>query len=217
MGWVITLGILILLAVLPLGVSVRYDEDGLLVRIIAGPVKLTVFPRRKKEKKKLKEAAPAEEKQEPAPKAEKTAKEKPKAAPKEKSGGRLTDFLPLVRIALDFLGDLRRKLRVNVLELKLVLAGDDPCDLATNYGRAWAAVGNLWPRLERLFVIEKRDVNIECDFTAAETLVTARLDLTMTLGRLLGAVFTFAFRALFAFLKIMNQRKGGADNEPKST
>ena len=54
MGWLITLGILVLLAILPLGVSVNYDSDGPLVKIIAGPIRLTVFPRRSKQKKEPK-------------------------------------------------------------------------------------------------------------------------------------------------------------------
>ena len=42
MGWLITLAVLFLLAVLPLGVSVLYDSDGPLVRVIAGPLKIKV-------------------------------------------------------------------------------------------------------------------------------------------------------------------------------
>ena len=52
---------------------------------------------------------------------------------------------------------------------------------------------------------------MECDFTASQTLVIARLDLTITLGRLLGAVVVFAVRALVKFLKINKKRKGGAE------
>ena len=40
--------------------------------------------------------------------------------------------------------------------------------------------------------------------------VIARLDLTITLGRLLAAVFRFAFRALVQYWKINKKRKGGA-------
>ena len=127
------------------------------------------------------------------------------------------DFLPLVRVALNFLGDFWGKLRVNVLELKITLGGGDPCDLATNYGRAWAALGNLLPRLERIMVIQKRDIDIQCDFTASKTLILARLDLTITLGRLLAAVFLFIFHAVVEFIKIMIKRKGGASHEPKSS
>ena len=223
MGWLITLGILTLLAVLPLGVSVRYDEGGAVVRVIAGPVRITLFPRPKKDKKpkkekKSKEKSAREPAQQPAEQPEAAPTAAPKAEPvktepKEKSkasGGSITDFLPLVQIALDMLGAFRRRLRLNRLELKLIMAADDPCDLAVNYGRAWAAVGNLMPRLERVFVIQKRNIEVECDFEATQTKIIARLDLTITLGRILATVVVYGVKALVEFLKIKNKRKGGA-------
>jgi hypothetical protein len=198
MGWLIAAAVITLLAIAPLGVWVRYDLDGLLLKLIAGPVKLTLIPGKKKEK-------PQEEEKKPA----KTQVTK-SAAPKEKKGGSITDFLPLVQLALDLLGDVRRKLRVRRLELLLVMAGDDPCDLAVNYGRAWAAVGNLMPQLERLFVIKKKDVQVACDFTADKTTVFARVDITITLGRLLALVTMYGIKALREWIKINNLRKGGA-------
>ena len=129
---------------------------------------------------------------------------------KKEKGGSLLDFLPLVRVALDLLGDFRRKLRLDRLELKLIMAADDPCDLAINYGRAWAALGNLFPLLERAFVIKKRDIEVECDFTVSETLIIARLDITITLGRIIALVVRYGIRALREYLKIMKLRKGGA-------
>ena len=209
MGWLITLGILTLLAILPLGVSARYDSGGPLVRLILGPVRITLVPGKKKEKKPEKEKKEPEKPKEELPK-KPSVPPKPKAKEEKKKGGSWTDFLPLVKTALEFLGTFRRKLRVNRLDLKLVLAGDDPADLGLNYGRAWAALGNLMPRLEKCFVIKKRDVEVACDFTAAETLVTARLDLTITLGRLLGTVVVYAVRILIQFIQIQNKRKGGA-------
>ena len=214
MGWLITLGIVFLLAVIPLGIRIRYNSEGMVLKIIAGPVKITLLPRPKKEKKEKKKkeskkkATPAEEENLPKP-------PQPPKAPKEKKtkgekGGSLTDFLPLVKVALDFLGDFRRKLRLDNLYLRLILAADDPCDLAVNYGRAWAAVGNLIPQLEKWFVIKKRDVEVECDFEASEILVIAHLDLTITFGRLLAAVVKFAVRALIEYLKLKKKRKGGA-------
>lgn len=198
MGWLIAAAVITLLAIAPLGVWARYDLDGLLLKLIAGPVKLTLIPGKKKEK-------PQEEEKKPA----KTQVTK-SAAPKEKKGGSITDFLPLVQLALDLLGDFRRKLRVRKLELLLVMAGDDPCDLAVNYGRAWAAVGNLMPQLERLFVIKKKDVQVACDFTADKTTVFARVDITITLGRLLALVTVYGIKALREWIKINNLRKGGA-------
>ena len=211
MGWWIALGVIFLLGILPLGVSARYSGEGPLLRVVIGPVRLTLFPRKKKEKK----PKPAKKTAEQPKKQEEPPKQEPAADKKEK-GGSLLDFLPLVKVALNFLGDFRRKLRVNRLELKLILAGGDPCDLAVNYGRAWTAVGNLMPQLERLFVIKKRDVEVECDFTASETLVIARLDLTITLGRLLGLAIVYGVRALKEFLILQKKRKGGATHEPDS-
>ena len=130
--------------------------------------------------------------------------------PAKKKGGSVMDFLPLVDVALGLLNDLRRKLRVDYLELKVVMAGGDPCDLAMNYGKAWAAIGNLMPRLEKVLVIKKRDIDVECDFTASQTTIYARLDLTITLGRILAIVVVYGFRAVVEFLKIKNKRKGGA-------
>lgn len=201
MGWLIGLGIVVLLAVLPLGVRIRYDCDGIAVTVLAGPVRILVFPRTKKEKKK---------KEKPKPEKKKTAPSEKEPPKKEKAGGSLTDFLPLVKLALELLNCFRRKLRVDNLRLKLVLAGDDPCDLAVNYGRAWAALGNLLPRLERVLVIRKRDLNVECDFTEDSTVVTAGLDITITLGRLIALAVVYGLRGLKEFLSISKKRKGGA-------
>ena len=213
MGWWITLGILVLLALLPLGVSVKYDSEGPLVRVILGPVRFTVFPSPKKEKKEKKQKEPENKPVQATdtPKNPTPPKKSKEIKAKEQKGGSWTDFLPLVKEVFRFLDVFRRKLRLNLLELKLIMASDDPCDLAVNYGRAWAAVGNLMPQLERVFVIKKRNIEVECDFTASQTLVIARLDLTITLGRLLNAVLVFAVRALVQFLKIKKKRKGGAE------
>ena len=196
MGWLIALGVLLLLAVLPIGVRFLYDCDGPLLQLLVGPLRIRVFPSNKEKPKKEK---PKKEK--------KSTTTQKKGTPKK--GGSLKDIMPLVRTALDFLGDFRRKLRVRRLELNLVLGGGDPCDLAMNYGKAWAALGNLWPKLEQIFVIKKRDVEIQCDFEASQTLVTACVEVTITLGRLLALVAVYGVRAIKEFMKLQNIRKGG--------
>ena len=211
MGWLIALAVIVLLAILPLGASVLYDEDGPRVRILAGPLKIQVFPLKKKKKDKPRKAKSQKQKKPKKAAAETAPAEKPNPAPKPKSGGSWTDFLPLVRIALDLLNDLRRKLRVDHLKLHLTMAADDPCDLAVNYGRMNASLAGLIAQLERFLVIKKRDVRIDCDFTASQTLILARLDLTITLGRILSIAVIYGLRALTTFLKIKKQREGGAD------
>ena len=116
-----------------------------------------------------------------------------------------------MELALDFLGDFRRKLRVNRLMLHLTMAADDPCDLAVNYGRANAAMATLLAQLQRLFVIKRQDVQVGCDFTANETTILARLDLTITLGRIISLVVRYGIRAIKTYLFIQKKRKGGAN------
>ena len=204
MGWLIALGILILLGSVPLGVFVRYDSGGPLVRIVAGVLRFTVIPLPKKKKKVPKE------KKEPSPAEEKKTPPKPAKEP-EKKGGSLRDFYPLIRVGERFLNQFRRKLRVDDLVLKLTLGGDDPCDLALNYGRAWAALGNLAPVLERFFHIRRRNFEVQCDFTSEETLIEAQAKLTMPLRQLveLGIVYGYLFIKELLFLK--KKRKGGSE------
>lgn len=213
MGCLVTLGILAMLAMIPLGISIRYNAAGPLVRVIGGPVRFTVYPAsgKKKEKPSPKaEARVADTAAENLPKPPKPPKKQHVKQQGQEKGGSLTDFIPLVKLAFRFLGDFRKKLRMSRLELKLILGGGDPCDLAVNYGRTWAAVGNLLPKLETLFVIKKRDVEVECDFTASQTLVIARVELTVTLGRLLSLLTVYGVRALKEYLKLKKKRKGGA-------
>lgn len=203
MGWLIFLAILIGLGCLPLGVRLRYDEDGPLAAVLLGRLPIVLYPVPGWLKKLTsREKKPGENK----PKEEKPKKEKPQKAAENPQGGSWKKFLPLVQLGLHFLGDFRRKLRVNRLVLRLTLAGDDPCDLAVNYGRAWAAVGNLLAALERAFVIQKRDVEVQCDFLGEETKVVFAMDLTITLGRVLGLLVKYGIRAVKILLKMKNQK-----------
>lgn len=202
MGWLIAAGVLILLAILPLGVSIKYDSEGPRIYAAIGPIRYKVFPGKKKKNK------PEAEKTEKAQKENKTSGKKEGS---QRTGGKLSDFLPLVRLALDFLVTFRKKLRVNWLELKLIMAGGDPANLAENYGKAWIALGNLMPQLERFFIIKKRNLEVECDFAGTQTVIIARLDITITVGRLLSLATVYGFRGVREFLKLMKIRKGGAN------
>lgn len=209
MGWGIFFACLVVLALLPLGIRGSYDQTGFTVRVIAGPVKITLFPR-KNRKRKPKTTDSSEKTTEETTKAS-SEKKRPKTEKDEpgmQSGGSLERFVPWIRLGLDFLGALRRKIRLDNLYLHVVLAGDDPCDLAVNYGRAWAAVGDLLPKLERIFVIRKRDIQVGCDFAAEKITVAARGDMTITLGRTLCLGTIYGIRALKIFLTM--KREGGA-------
>ncbi len=195
MGWLIALVVLGGLLVLPIGFSAIYRESNPGVWILIGPVKFRVYPGKPKEKKE----SPKE-----------VRKHSASTKSESKKGGSYRDFQPVVGTIIEFLGEFRRKIRVNNLILNIVLAGDDPANLAVNYGRAWAALGNLMPQLERLFVIRKRDLEVACDFTADKTRIFARLDATITLGRTLHLLSRHGLKVLKHLMKLKKLRKGGA-------
>ena len=200
MGWLIAVGVLTLLAILPVGVSAFYDADGPRAFVLVGPVRIPVFPTRKEKKTEKPKQA----------KKQTAAKAPAKKTEQKKSGGSIHDFLPIVDLILDFLSAFGRKLRVNYLMLELVLAGSDPSDLAVNYGRGWALLGNLMPLLENAFVIKQRNLEVECDFLSEKTTVIARLDLSITVGRIVSLLCVRGVPILRELLKLMKLRKGGA-------
>lgn len=205
MGWLIALGVLFLIASIPLGVFVRYDSQGLLVRIVAGFLRFTVFPLKKRKKQKK---DPSENQKKESPKESTINQEKKENPPKK--GGSIRDFLPLIQILLDFMNQFRKKLTIRQLQLKLILAGEDPCDLAVHYGRAWAALANFMPALENAFTIKKRDCEVECDFTATETLVKAQAELTLRFWEICQLGIVYGFLLMKELLILKKKRKGGA-------
>lgn len=194
-GWLIAGGILFLLAILPLGVRFRYNEQGFAMKILAGPFKIPFsIPKTEKSPKDISE------------KEKKKPKESEKPKEDSQKGGSWKDFLPLISVGLDFLGDLRRKLRFDHINIHVVLAGEDPADLGILYGKIWAAVAGLWPALERAFVIRRKNVEITCDFAASETLVVAAGDVTLTFGRAVSLAVRYGVRALREYLKIRKSK-----------
>lgn len=188
MAWLIVLAVLCVIACVPLGFRAIYREKNAGVWLLVGPFRFRIYPGKPK----------------------KQQSEEKSGEPGQTKGGNYKNFWPIVRTILEFLDHFRRKIRVRHLELKVVLAGDDPSDLAVNYGRAWAALGNLIPHLERLFVIKKRDLEVECDFTADETLIYARVDATISVIKTLHLLSRHGTKTLKQLIKLKDLRKGGA-------
>ena len=217
MGWLIALTALILLLLIPIGVRASYDKSGPVALAYIGPIKVRLYPRPKKEKKKEKSSKSKK-------KTEKKKKESDKTSEKHEiqsidTKATIDAFLSLLKIILDYVSEFRSKLVIRKLNLKLVLASNDPCSLALNYGRGWAILGNIMPLLERSFKIKKRNLEVACDFTATDTIIIANVDLMMPVYRIvfIGIRYgwRFAVEFLFKLLKIL--RKGGKKNEPEST
>lgn len=171
----VIVAILVIIAFLRLGAVVRYDEDGLYVSVFAGPVRITVIPRKKKDTEGKK-------------KKKKKKKETDEAADKDekKQGGTVRKLIDIISAVSECLRRFRKRLSVDELTLRYCVAGgQDPAKAAMSYGYTNAAAGPVLGLLERLFRIKKRSVSTSVDFTAEEPLVFAKLKLSLSVWELL--------------------------------
>lgn len=196
MWWLLILGAIILLGFLPLGFLAFFDQNSASLFVRIGLLRFRVGSQGTKADTQ---------------KPEKTAEFESHAAVKKKKKSKsITQYLPLLKPVFKFLLDFKQKLTVNNLQLKVIMGGGDPCDLSVNYGRAWIALGNLMPILDRFFVIKKRDLEIECDYAAEATKYHGMIDITITLGRLLQIVIYHGISILKEYFRIIKQTKDGA-------
>lgn len=178
-GLFITLGVLLAVGCIPVGVHAKYDEN-LTVSLTVLGIRIPLFPAKGAQKRKENHAA------------EKPAKEKKKFSLPPKAA--LEEYL---RLFLELLGKLRRKILIRRLTVHAIFGGDE-ADAALNYGRAWAAIGTVMPLLEACFRIKKRDVGAFLSREESSVRLRAEACATLTVGQLLH----IALHALVRFLKI---------------
>ena len=193
MGWIVSGILLVLLAIMPIRILISYSLQAVSVRLKIGLLTFTVLP--KKEKLTQKQDKPKK----------KTSVGTGKSAKKQKTHPR--DYLPILRVVLDLLNRLRSKLVIRRLDFLLILAGDDPCDLALQYGRSQGVLSAFMAQLENGFHIRKRNVRIECDFTADRTFLDGFADISVSLGKLLCLAVKYGMLILKEYLTILNNKK----------
>lgn len=165
------IALLLLVLLLPVGVRVRYNQEGLKLWYVIGPVRL--LHKAKEGKKRSKE------------KSDGFNIRKMLGQSEPETDSVLGRFRSDLQLIFALFGYLRPKIRIQYLELKLNLAGGSPATLAMAYGGAWAAIGSFLPMLEEAFVLKKRDLDVTCDFSDETTTLDAKLNITIGLGRLL--------------------------------
>ncbi|MBQ7254651.1 MAG: DUF2953 domain-containing protein [Oscillospiraceae bacterium] len=191
----IALAAIALLLFLPLGARAEYKDD-LRVWLCIGPLRLTLYPAKKKKPKK--------------PKAEKPKKEeKPKEEKEKKPLPPVRTLLDYASLALDLLGRLWRRICIRELTIRATFGGADAGDAAIGYGRAWAAIGAVTPILERAFRIKKRNLSAEYDPECKEIRLYACAQATINLF----AILQIAFRALSGWLKIRKAVKHNDESD----
>ena len=171
LGWIIAIVIVLLVLMLPVGVSAAYDDSGFLLRLKLGVLGIRLFPRREKRKPK-RERRPE-------------AADAPQAAKKPKPKLKLRDIRDLLQIVLRALHRLRVHLSLDVLHLYITVAADDPFDAVRFYGAVNAGLGIALAELHKVLKIRDEDVAADIDLDAQQLRITAKVTATLQIWEIL--------------------------------
>ena len=186
------------LALLRVGCTARYSAEGFSLWLRVGALRIRLIPAKAKKPKQEKKTRKPKQKKETKKPAE------------EKKPGLLSQLRPMLAPAWQTLGKLRRKLRIDRLELIYTIAGkDDPAGAAMQYGIICAGGGTLWPTIDRFFHVKTWDTDITVDFESSETVLYFQATASYRLGQLLAIAAAFFIQ----WIKINNKNQIQKQNQ----
>ena len=180
-----------LISLIRIGGRVQYGQAGLFATALAGPFKIQILPMKPKKEKKPKPGK--------RPKKEKPLKEKKPAS--EGQPGTLTRVKQLLPVIAQFCGALKRKIRIDNLELQLIWGGSDPAVIALGYGQANAVLGMLWPVFDHNFKVKRHAFQIDMDYGASRPTVEIQAAVTLTVGQIMILGLRYSVKMLTTWIK----------------
>lgn len=192
---------LVLLSLIRVGVRAEYAQKTFTLRLLAGPVKITLFPRKSKQLQKPRLAKKKKKKQEKQP----------------KTAGEIFDLVKqLLPVVTDAAGQLRRKIRIDQFDLDVTVASADPAKTAVNYGRLNGAIGMFWPLVEQNFKVKAWHIRTNMDFTTAHPTVYLRAAATLTIGQILALGVRVASKVLPILTRPKSGRKSRQETQKEA-
>ncbi len=160
------------------------------------------------EKKKKKKAEKEAKKAEKAAEEAKLTKEEKQAIKEKKKASRppITELIPLaLNVAKLFFSRFFGKIHIRVIKLNIRIGAADAMTAAVIYGVADQAVQYTMEFLRRFCRVDKyskSDIRIEPDFLIEDIAFAFDLNIRVTLGGVLGAVFKAGWKFLVGYIKI---------------
>ncbi len=188
-----------LIAMLRVGARATLEDGVFGLRVLAGPVKLTLLPKAEKEEKA--EPEEKDEEKEAKKKAKKRKKAKKKKEKAEASEGEKKEKkelpikidLELISTVLSALGELlgrlRRKISIDKLTVHYTVAAEDPAGAAMTFGYASAGINALMPAVENIFKVKDRDVGVAVTFDETQADIYLDAQLTLAIWEIFYIVF----------------------------
>ena len=185
----VTFTALCLLAILPLGIHIAFQDETYFLKLKLGILKIQIFPRKRRlgrkkhcrKKKKLQETPQHAQMQE-------EGKEK-------RRWPSFSDFIDLAKIVLCTALKFRRNVSVDCLRFVLCVGGD-PYDAILSYGRCNAALSTLTPLLHRTLKIREEELRVELDFFAVKNHIDAEIIVSLQFWELVYIGFSSGYSLL---------------------
>lgn len=186
-GWIVLGAVLIfllLLSMIRFGGQVRYDPDGLSLRLILGPVRIRLLPA--KSEKSKKRVRPRRTRK----------REKPSPVEDDRRHGTVGQVLELLPVLAEAAGALKRKIRIDRLDLNVIWGAENAASAALGYGRANALLGMIWPLLDNNFKVKNCQWNVDVDYDKSKPELTADAAITASIGQLLCLAVRYGVKLL---------------------
>lgn len=185
---------LLLLSQIRLWALAGYTASGGLLRAGLGPFGLTLFhASRPKPDRKAKRAA------------KKTGRKERKRPVKEEAvqerGAALELFWELFDTFLEVGSRFKRKLRIDLVQLRITWGAKDPADAAIGYGRAQAVLHTILPLLEVNFKVKETAAAIDIDYTLEKPTVYVKVACSLTLMQAITLGVYAGRKALAGYLR----------------
>lgn len=199
----IILAVLVLFNLLRVGACAEYSEEGFMLKLAIGCLRIKLVPKTENKPKQKKEKP---EKKKNEKKKGKKKRERPDSAGaesknEEKKGGSLKKIMAVLPTVFQTLGRFFRFLRIDILKVRYTVGTEDPCDTALQYGIIGAGLGPLEPWLKKLLHVRKWDVAVRPDFEREEPLVYLKAQATIAIWQIIYIVIKLDFKAIFGLLK----------------
>ena len=224
-GLWITLGIFLFFFVIfitPIHITVGLtDSLSVMIRVLF--LKIPILSNEKDSKKNKKKKAQPSKKSEEKPKKEKPKKEKKKKPEKtEKKDGeenaedsakkkrKLPDLVGLVRVLLNTVGALFKKLgrnfKTRVYAYEICVASEDAAKTALMYGAVKSLSETLFLRLQETVnfkIVKKAPVGIYVDFLEEKFRANVKIDFSISIAGVFGILFAAIGEFIRSFIKIL--------------
>ena len=181
------IAVLLLIALLRVGITLEFSEEGLIVKALAGPVKIQLVPSKqsKHDKKKGKKE-----------------KEKNTETKSEKKAGMdIEKIKPAIKTVFASLGRFFSHISIDRLIVRYTVSKNDPADTAMLYGSIHAGAGILQPYLSKFKKIKHSDIRTYADFSQKKDSAYVFVKTTIAIWELIYIVLKLDFKAILAAVK----------------